>query len=115
MMLSIISIVVFLLIFTWYKEPRIFLIIFQRIAFPIRKGRALHIDKQLNFAGSKILENNYSLIYEELKTALAVSKPLPKFHEVDKLKIIPSPSFQKYFSPFTSIKQPSATGTNRAR
>ena len=86
MMLSIISIVVFLLIFTWYKEPRIFLIIFQRIAFPIRKGRALHIDKQLNFAGSKILENNYSLIYEELKTALAVSKPLPKFHEVDKLQ-----------------------------
>ncbi len=86
MILFAISIVAFLLIFIWYKESRILLIIFQRIVFPIRKGKALHINKKLNFAGSKILENNCSLIYEELKEVLAVSKPLPKFHEVDKMQ-----------------------------
>ena len=78
------SILILLFMFTWYKEPRIFLLIFHRIAFPIRKGNALHIDKNLNFAGSVLLENNWAIIYEELKALLEVSKPFPKFHEVDK-------------------------------
>jgi beta-hydroxylase len=85
MIISIILIIFLsLFLFTWYKEPRIFLLIFHRITFSIRKGDALHIDKQLNFAGSILLEKNWPLIYEELKTVLVVSKPLPKFHEVDR-------------------------------
>jgi ornithine lipid ester-linked acyl 2-hydroxylase len=68
----------------WYKEPRIFLLVFHRIIFPIRKDKALHINKSLNFPGSEILEKNWKLIYEELQSVLLVSKPLPKFHEVDR-------------------------------
>jgi beta-hydroxylase len=83
-MITFILIFLSLLLFVWYMEPRIFLLIFHRIIFPIRKGDALHIDKQLNFAGAILLENNWAIIYQELKTVLAESKPLPKFHEVDR-------------------------------
>lgn len=69
---------------TWYKEPRIFLLIFHRMAFPIRKGNPLHIDKELNFPGSLRLEKNWLLLFMELKAVLDRSKPLPKFHEVDR-------------------------------
>lgn len=84
MVLYIILLISLLFLITWYKEPRIFLLIFHRIAFPIRRGVAIGIDKQKNFDGSMILEENWRLIYKELKSVLVWSKPLPKFHEVDR-------------------------------
>lgn len=85
-MILLISITSVLIVFViiWYVEPRIFLAIFHRIVFPIRKGKALHIDKALNFKGSELLETQWKLILQELKNVLVSSNPLPKFHNVDK-------------------------------
>ncbi len=69
---------------TWYKEPRIFLFLFYKIVFRYRTGKPLHIDKQLNFPESSLLESNWKEIYAELEQFRNENKALPKFHQVDK-------------------------------
>ena len=77
-------IALFILVFTWYKEPRIFLFLFHKVVFPTRRGKALNIDKSVHFPESTILENSWKVICQELEAVISNIRPLPKFHEVDK-------------------------------
>src|SRR5687767_5991273 len=85
-MIAMLLFVVFLLllVWIWMKESRIYLFLFHKLVFPARTGAAIHVNKQLHFADSITLENNWQLIAHELNEVIRRKTPLPKFHEVDK-------------------------------
>jgi beta-hydroxylase len=75
---------VLILYYIWTKESRIFLFIFHKLVFPARSGAALHVNKQVHFPDSVVLETNWKVIAAELRSVLERKHVLPKFHEVDK-------------------------------
>lgn len=84
MTIYIITLMLIILFFgVWFKEARIFLFMFHKLVFATRKGKALHIDRSIEFPESSILEQNRDIIYHELKNVMENNGNLPKFHEVD--------------------------------
>lgn len=78
------SVIFIALLLTWYKEPRIFLFFFHKIVFPPRKGKPLNIDKGRYFPESRVLEENWQIIKQELEKYTSLNQTIPRFHEVDK-------------------------------
>lgn len=71
------------LIVLWVLESRIFAYALERIVWPPRKGKPIHLDKEDLFPEGKILEENWEVILEELVHVLQDHQIIPRFHEVD--------------------------------
>jgi ornithine lipid ester-linked acyl 2-hydroxylase len=85
MVALIIAIFIFIVILViWFWEARIFIFLFHKLVFPYRKGMPVNIDKKTHFPESKLLEINWKVICNELKTVMLNDRVLPKVHEVDK-------------------------------
>jgi ornithine lipid ester-linked acyl 2-hydroxylase len=67
----------------WYFESRIFLVVFQKLLFSWSKQVPVLYDKEYYFPESKLLEENWTIIYDEVIRLLDEKAPIPKFHEVD--------------------------------
>jgi aspartyl/asparaginyl beta-hydroxylase (cupin superfamily) len=74
-----------ILVVAWYKEPRIYLFLFQKLAFRPRDNKAIYMDKDTYFPESRLLESDWVQIKSEFEAVLTESiNMLPRFHKLDK-------------------------------
>ena len=85
-MLSLLIIIItgIILVTIFVKEPRIFLALFQKLAFPKSKGDTAFVNKMRHFPESVLLEKDWALFRDEFQHVVD-GQSLPKFHQVDKL------------------------------
>ena len=72
------------LVYTWIREPRIFLFLYHKLIFPPRRGEPFVMDKNTYFNGSRLLEQNWETIRQELETVMTMVHQTPRFHHIDK-------------------------------
>lgn len=82
--LTVIFIFFVAIIIIFLAEPRILLVLFHKLLFPVKSQNAIHIDKTIFFPKSFVLESNYVLIKQEIDRVINGKLEVPKFHHVDK-------------------------------
>ena len=80
--LSVSILLVLVLFITWYIESRIYLFLFHRIIFGFVKNLPI-IENKEKFFESELLDNNWKLIRDEVKSVLSKGLIIPRYHEVD--------------------------------
>jgi aspartyl/asparaginyl beta-hydroxylase (cupin superfamily) len=71
-----------LLLLLWILESRVFLVLYHHLLFSFNKREPLVVNKNI-FPESKMLEDNWQIIHQEMMTVMNNNAQIPKFHEVD--------------------------------
>lgn len=75
--------VILAFVILYIVEPRIFLVVFQKIVFHKGKRKAAFVDKRLHFPECIVIEKNWKSIRDEFQK-IANGYAIPRFHEIDK-------------------------------
>jgi len=81
--MALLLILICILFLIWWFEPRFYLYLFQKIAFPIYTHKMFLEPKADFFKQIDVLELNKDIIVEEVTTLLEKNRSLPRAHHVD--------------------------------